>query len=256
MFSRVALETILKSSAGVFRESGTLCSFPLAKPWTCSSLLSAPTVRCVAGRFALPPPVRYYARSATIKKTTDHVSQLSDITPTMLKFDYAAVPLAETTEDVVRRLLSMELANNSEKLHLKREQLIAKVQKTKNDRSSLEVRVAILTTKIRNYQEHLQKHHTDKSNKRGMLMAIDRRKKLLKSLRLVDYDAFEKVCEQLGITYTFPPEYHRRATRRWLAKKALCIKIFKEVQKQKAEQRMKESLTLKDKAACAETESQ
>ena len=56
-------------------------------------------------------------------------------------------------------------------------------------------------------------------------MAIDRRKKLLKNLRLVDYDAFEKVCEQLGITYTFPPEYYRRATRRWLTKKAFCIKV-------------------------------
>lgn len=60
-----------------------------------------------------------------------------------------------------------------------------------------------------------------------MLMAIDRRKKLLKHLRLVRYDAFERVCEQLGITYTFPPEYYRRVTRRWLAKKALCIKVAK-----------------------------
>lgn len=58
-----------------------------------------------------------------------------------------------------------------------------------------------------------------------MLMAIDKRKKLLKKLRLVRYDAFEKVCEQLGITYTFPPEYYRRVTRRWLAKKAFCIKV-------------------------------
>lgn len=58
-----------------------------------------------------------------------------------------------------------------------------------------------------------------------MLMAIDKRKKLLKKLRLVRYDAFEQVCEQLGITYTFPPEYYRRVTRRWLAKKAFCIKV-------------------------------
>lgn len=56
-------------------------------------------------------------------------------------------------------------------------------------------------------------------------MAIDRRKKILKHLRLIRYDAFEKVCEQLGITYTFPPEYYRRATRRWMAKKEFCIKV-------------------------------
>lgn len=58
-----------------------------------------------------------------------------------------------------------------------------------------------------------------------MLMAIDQRKKILKRLRLTRHDAFEKVCEQLGITFTLPPEYHRRATRRWLAKKEFCIKV-------------------------------
>ncbi|XP_020353078.1 28S ribosomal protein S15, mitochondrial-like [Oncorhynchus kisutch] len=79
----------------------------------------------------------------------------------------------------------------------------------------------------------------DKANKRWMLMAIDRRKKLLKHLRVTCYDAFEHVCQQLGITYTFPPEYYRHATLRWLAKKALCIKVFKEVQKHKLEQRKK-----------------
>lgn len=56
-------------------------------------------------------------------------------------------------------------------------------------------------------------------------MAIDRRKKLLKYLRRTRYDLFENVCKQLGITYTFPLEYYRKATRRWAAKKALCIKV-------------------------------
>lgn len=68
--------------------------------------------------------------------------------------------------------------------------------------------------------------HQDKANKRWMLMAIDRRKKKLKVLRRTRYDSFEKVCEELGITYTFPPEYYRRVTRRWLAKKAFCNKVM------------------------------
>ncbi|XP_071324945.1 small ribosomal subunit protein uS15m [Trachinotus anak] len=236
MFTNIALRTVLKSSAGVLRE---LCSSAPVKPWTCSSAsLTAPRVRCVAGSFAVPPPVRHYARGEKKKKTGPQ-SQLSDLPPTMLRMDYSAVPLAQTTDDIVRKLLSLELASHSDKLQLKKEQLVAKVQRDENDRSSVEVQVAILTARIRNYQEHLQKHHKDKANKRRMLMAIDRRKKLLKNLRLVRYDAFERVCEQLGITYTFPPEYYRRVTRRWLAKKALCIKVFKEVQKQKAEQRLK-----------------
>lgn len=56
-------------------------------------------------------------------------------------------------------------------------------------------------------------------------MSIDRRNKILKVLRRTHYEAYEKVCRELDITYTFPPEYYRRATRRWLAKKALCIKV-------------------------------
>lgn len=236
MMANVALRRLLKSSAGVLRESGALCAALSATPWTCNAaLLPGARASCVAGRIAVSAPVRHYAAKT---KKTESESQLSDLPPTMLKMDYAAVPLAKTTDDLVKRLLSLELASHSEKLQLKKEQLIAKVQKDENDRSSVEVRVAILTARIRNYQEHMQNHHKDKANKRRMLMAIDQRKKLLKNLRLVHYDAFEKVCEQLGITYTFPPEYYRRMTRRWLAKKAFCIKVFNEVKKQKAEQRL------------------
>uniref|UniRef100_A0AAZ1XI03 Small ribosomal subunit protein uS15m n=1 Tax=Oreochromis aureus TaxID=47969 RepID=A0AAZ1XI03_OREAU len=273
MFTNIGLRAVLKVPASVLRESSAaLCCAASVKPWTNrSSLLSGPKVRSVtglpamnksclacrpllssamtntakkyfltqvAGSFAVPQPVRHYARAAKKKKTGPE-SQLSDLPPTMLKMDYAAVSLAQTTDDLVKRLLSLELASHKEKLQLKQEQLIAKVQRDESDRSSEEVQVAILTARIRNYQEHLQKHHKDKANKRRMLMAIDRRKKILKHLRLIRYDAFEKVCEQLGITYTFPPEYYRRATRRWMAKKEFCIKVFKAVQKQKAEQRLK-----------------
>ncbi|XP_068426338.1 small ribosomal subunit protein uS15m [Clinocottus analis] len=243
MFTNIAMRAVLKSSVGVLRESVAVS----VKPWTCSSASFA-GLRAAAGGFAVSPPVRHYASVAKKKKTVP-VSQLSDLPPTMLKLDYTSVPLAQTTDDVVKRLLSLELASHSEKLQLKKQQLIAKVQRNENDQNSVDVKVAVLTARIRNYQEHLQKHHKDKANKRRMLMAIDRRKQLLKKLRLVSYDAFEKVCEQLGITYTFPPEYYRRATRRWLAKKAFCIKVFKEVQKQKQEQRL-----MKQSQASTETE--
>ncbi|XP_037129521.1 28S ribosomal protein S15, mitochondrial isoform X2 [Syngnathus acus] len=233
MLSNIALRTALRCSVGVLRES--------APPACCSALLSRHKVSSA--------PARHYARTAK-KKVQGPESQLSDLSPALLKLDYAAVPLAQTTDDVVKRLLSLELASHSEKLALKKEQLIAKVQRDESDRNSVEVQVAILTARIRNYQEHLLKHHKDKANKRRMLMAIDKRKKLLKNLRLERYDAFENVCEQLGITYTFPPEYYRRATRRWLAKKAFCIKVFQEVQKQKAEQKLKP----KQSAEAAETQ--
>uniref|UniRef100_A0A3Q3VJ18 Small ribosomal subunit protein uS15m n=1 Tax=Mola mola TaxID=94237 RepID=A0A3Q3VJ18_MOLML len=238
MFPNLALRSVLKASAGVLRESSSLCSAVSAKRWTCSAALqSGPTFGC--GECEHPGEAGRVGTTFILTLPDCPESQLSDLAPTMLRMDYSAVPLAQTTDDIVKRLLSLELASHSDKLRLKKAQLIAKVQRDENDRSSVEVQVAILTARIRNYREHLQKHHKDKANKRRMLMAIDRRKKLLKNLRLVRYDAFERVCEQLGITYTFPPEYYRRATRRWLAKKAFCIKVFNEVQRQKAEQRLK-----------------
>ncbi|XP_058603391.1 small ribosomal subunit protein uS15m isoform X2 [Onychostoma macrolepis] len=203
---------------------------------------------CKRDEILLNQPVRQYARPS--RKKQEFPSQLQDLHPSMLKHEYASVPLAQSTvavlchlcrvDDVVKKLLTLELANHSEKLRLKEEQLIAKVQRDENDRSSTEVKVAILTARIRNLQEHLHKHPKDKANKRRMLMAIDRRKKKLKVLRMTRYESFEKVCQELGITYTFPPEYYRRVTRRWLAKKAFCNKVFQEVQKQKAEQREKQ----------------
>lgn len=59
-----------------------------------------------------------------------------------------------------------------------------------------------------------------------MLLATDRRKKFLKNLRLVNYEAFENVCTQLDISYSFPPDYYRPITRRWLAKKDLCNRVL------------------------------
>lgn len=235
MFTKLALRSALKTSGCLFGESSASAAL-CAAPRTCSAaVLSGPN--SWSGSLTLQPPMRHYARAAR-KKVTAPPSQLSDLPPTMLKLDYTAVPLAQTTDDIVKRLLSLELASHKEKLELKKEQLISKVRRDESDTKSEEVRVAVLTARIRNYQEHLHIHPKDKANKRRMLMAIDKRKKILKQLRLVRYDAFEKVCEQLGITYTFPPEYYRRATRRWLAKKAFCLKVFKEVQKQKAEKRL------------------
>lgn len=221
------------------KQASSAVTLPVLKQAQCSSYTNWALARNYKGDEIFPSqPVRQYARA--VRKKQEFPSQLQDLPPSMLKLEYASVPLAHTVDDVVKKLLTLEFANHSEKLRMKEEELIAKVRRDENDRTSTEVKVAILTARIRNLQEHLHKHPKDKANKRWMLMSIDSRKKKLKFLRRTRYDAFEKVCQELDITYTFPPEYYRRVTRRWLAKKAFCIKVFKEVQKQKAEQQAKE----------------
>uniref|UniRef100_A0A7M4E306 Small ribosomal subunit protein uS15m n=1 Tax=Crocodylus porosus TaxID=8502 RepID=A0A7M4E306_CROPO len=129
-------------------------------------------------------------------------------------------------DDVVKKILSLEMAGQREKVKIKMEQLAEKVRRAPNDNGSSEVQVAYLTAKIRSYQEHLQKHPKDARNRRMMLMAIDQRKKILKYLRRTRYDVFENTCKQLDIEYTFPPPYCRKVTKLWLVKKAFCLQAL------------------------------
>ncbi|KAM8796089.1 small ribosomal subunit protein uS15m [Eudromia elegans] len=175
----------------------------------------------------------------------------------MLKKEYANVPIINSVDDVVKRLLSLEMASQKEKVKIKTQQLVEKVRRSPNDNGSFEVQIAILTAKIRTFEEHLQKHPKDKSNRRRMLMDVDRRRKLLAYLRRVRYDVFENTCKQLNIQYTLPPAYCRRITKRWLVKKALCIKVFQEVRKLKAPERLKQRQEWRARArARAEKEQQ
>ncbi|NXJ77912.1 RT15 protein, partial [Trogon melanurus] len=182
---------------------------------------------------------RCYARPVR-RKRKDIPSHLDDLPPTMLKKDYANVPIINSVDDVVKRLLSLEMASQKEKVKIKTQQLVEKVRRSPYDNGSSEVQIAMLTAKIRTYEEHLQKHPKDKNNRRRMLMDIDRRKKLLGYLRRVRYDTFENTCKQLNIQYTLPAQYSRRITKRWLVKKAFCLKVFQEAQKLKAAERIKE----------------
>uniref|UniRef100_A0A8C8R917 Small ribosomal subunit protein uS15m n=1 Tax=Pelusios castaneus TaxID=367368 RepID=A0A8C8R917_9SAUR len=199
---------------------------------------------------ALVQTARGYARPIR-RKMQEFPSHLDDLPSTMLKKDYANLPIIDKVDDVVKRLLSLEMASQKEKVKIKTQQLVEKVRRAPNDSGSFEVQTAVLTAKIQTYQEHLQKHPKDKSNRRHMLMAIDHRKKLLKYLRRTRYDVFENTCKQLGIQYTFPPPYNRRMTRRWVAKKAFCLKVFKEVQKLKAPERLKQRREWQAKARLA-----
>ncbi|XP_016075396.1 PREDICTED: 28S ribosomal protein S15, mitochondrial isoform X1 [Miniopterus natalensis] len=178
-------------------------------------------------------------------------SQEDDLPPSTLLKDYQNIPGIEKVDDVVKRILSLEMANRKEKLKIKQEQLMNKVVANPEDTSSLEARIVALTVKIRNYEEHMQKHRKDKAHKRYLLMSIDQRKKMLKNLRKTNYNVFEKTCKDLGIEYTFPPLYHRKAHRRWVTKKALCIRVYQEVQKLKKQKR-----ALKAAAAAARKQGQ
>ncbi|ELW63209.1 28S ribosomal protein S15, mitochondrial [Tupaia chinensis] len=101
---------------------------------------------------------------------------MNGLPPSMLLKDYQNVPGIEKDDDVVKRLLSLEMANQKEKLKIQQEQLMNKVVANPEDTSSLDAGIVALTIKIRNYEKHMQKHRKDEAHKHYLLMRIDQRK--------------------------------------------------------------------------------
>jgi small subunit ribosomal protein S15 len=67
------------------------------------------------------------------------------------------------------------------------------------DTGSPEVQVAILTERINQLTEHLKEHKHDHHSRRGMLMMVGRRRRLLNYLQRVDIDGYRALIERLGL---------------------------------------------------------
>jgi small subunit ribosomal protein S15 len=77
--------------------------------------------------------------------------------------------------------------------------LIKKYQTHKNDTGSSEVQVALLTEKIMELAKHLKKHAKDSDSRRGLLMMVGKRRKLLNYLKKSDTKKYEKLIKDLGL---------------------------------------------------------
>jgi len=69
----------------------------------------------------------------------------------------------------------------------------------KNDTGSVEVQCAILTERINNLTEHFKTNKNDVHSRRGLLMIVSRRKRLLEYLKNKDFNRYSALIEKLGI---------------------------------------------------------
>jgi len=67
------------------------------------------------------------------------------------------------------------------------------------DVGSTEVQVALLTDRIRHLTEHLKVHKKDHHSRRGLLMLVGRRRRLLNYLRNHDIDRYRALIANLGL---------------------------------------------------------
>ena len=81
----------------------------------------------------------------------------------------------------------------------KKKLLISDNQNSKNDTGSPEVQIAILTERISNLSEHMQKHKKDLSTRRGLLTLVARRRKLLDYIRGVEEKRYQDIIKKHGI---------------------------------------------------------
>ncbi len=68
-----------------------------------------------------------------------------------------------------------------------------------NDTGSPEVQVAVLTRRISDLTEHLREHKHDHHTRRGLLLLVGRRRRLLKYLEKTDINRYRALIARLGL---------------------------------------------------------
>ena len=67
------------------------------------------------------------------------------------------------------------------------------------DTGSAEVQVALLTTRIKELTEHLKMHKKDHSSRRGLIMMVNKRRKLLTYLQKEEDSRYKELIAKLGL---------------------------------------------------------
>ena len=80
-----------------------------------------------------------------------------------------------------------------------KERLIKEFATKEGDTGSPEVQVAILTSRISTLTEHFKTHAKDNHSRRGLLMMVAQRRKLLDYVKGKDEARYQSLIERLGI---------------------------------------------------------
>lgn len=82
---------------------------------------------------------------------------------------------------------------------IQKDKVIEEHQLHDKDSGSADVQVAILTERINHLTEHLKQHKKDHHSRRGLLMMVGKRRRLLKYLRKNHLKRYRALIEKLGL---------------------------------------------------------
>ena len=80
-----------------------------------------------------------------------------------------------------------------------KKEYVEKFGKDSNDTGSSEVQIAILTHRIRELTEHVKTHKKDHHTRRGLVMLVAKRKKMMKYLMRSNSKSYLNVIKELSI---------------------------------------------------------
>jgi small subunit ribosomal protein S15 len=78
-------------------------------------------------------------------------------------------------------------------------EIAGKFGRNQNDTGSADVQIAILTASINALTEHLKVHKKDHHSRRGLLMQVGQRRRLLNYLQRIDLERYRKLITDLGL---------------------------------------------------------
>ena len=81
----------------------------------------------------------------------------------------------------------------------RKQELIGRFGDSEEDTGSTAVQVALLTERINELTEHLRQHTKDHHSRRGLLMLVGKRRRLLGYMESTDLDGYRKLVGELGL---------------------------------------------------------
>ena len=81
----------------------------------------------------------------------------------------------------------------------RKQELIEQYAQQKSDTGSPEVQIAILSERIKNLTDHLADHKKDFHSRRGLLVMVGQRRRLLDYLKRKNAERYESLIQRLGL---------------------------------------------------------
>lgn len=92
-----------------------------------------------------------------------------------------------------RKVINMTISKE------RKAELTAQFGKNAQDTGNSKVQVAILTERIRELTEHMKSHQKDFHTRRGLLMLVGKRRRLLSYIKKNDINEYRELIKELGI---------------------------------------------------------